>query len=168
MDTLPHTVGTASESPGRFEDFFESESRQLSKAMYLLTGDRQEAEDLAQDAFVRVYERWTKVQAMESPVGYLYRTALNLWRRKRKRRAGPDPWPNPAEQDPATGTETRSEVIRLLLSLSPEQREAIVLVEWLGMTAEEAGRSLRIDAASIRGRIHRAREALRKAEGRRA
>ncbi|MGH2637435.1 MAG: RNA polymerase sigma factor, partial [Actinomycetota bacterium] len=41
------------------------------------------------------------------------------------------------------------------------QREVLVLVEWLGYTAEEAGGVLGIEPASVRGRLHRARKSLR-------
>jgi DNA-directed RNA polymerase specialized sigma24 family protein len=50
-------------------------------------GNRAEAEELAQDAFLKVWERWDRVADMEEPVGYLYRTAMNLFR-KRYRRVG--------------------------------------------------------------------------------
>lgn len=40
-----------------FEDFFGDQHERLLRAMYLATGDRHEAEDLAQEAFVRIYER---------------------------------------------------------------------------------------------------------------
>lgn len=155
-------MGGRSGTSGRFTDLFEAESRRLSKAMYLLTGNRTESEDLAQEAFVRVYERWSRVGAMESPAGYLYRVALNLWRRQARRHRRM-PWlpVTTGATDPAVSAEARSEVIRLLLALSPEQREAVVLVEWLGLTAEEAGQTLGIDASSVRGRVHRARLALR-------
>ena len=61
-----------------FEVLFRSEFRRLGKALYLLTGDRGEAEELAQEAMARVYERWARVRTMESPTGYLYRVALHL------------------------------------------------------------------------------------------
>jgi RNA polymerase sigma-70 factor (ECF subfamily) len=56
---------------------------------------------------------------------------------------------------------TRVDVLAALRTLPRTQLEALLLVEWLGMTSEEAGRILGIDPASVRGRIHRAREALR-------
>ena len=68
-----------------FEDFFEANYEPLLRAMYLSTGDRHEAEDLAQDAMSRVYERWARLRGAEDPVGYAYRVALNL-RRSRLRR----------------------------------------------------------------------------------
>jgi len=64
-------------APASFEELFESQRVPLFKALCLLTGDRQEAEDIAQDAFVRVLERWERVGGLEDPVGYLYRTAMN-------------------------------------------------------------------------------------------
>ena len=60
-----------------FEDFFHAHHERLLRAMYLATGDRHEAEDLAQEAFVRILERWERVRGLDYPVGYLYRTALN-------------------------------------------------------------------------------------------
>jgi RNA polymerase sigma factor (sigma-70 family) len=162
VESVEDVVAGRSGTSARFTDLFEAESRRLGKAMYLLTGDRAEAEDLAQEAFVRVYERWNTVGAMDSPAGYLYRVALNLWHRQARRlRRLPGLPAGTGAMDPAVSVEARSEVIRLLLALSPEQREAVVLVEWLGLTAEEAGRALGIDPSSVRGRIHRARLALR-------
>jgi hypothetical protein len=66
-----------------FEDFFEVEHENLYGALYLLTGNRSDAEDLMQLAFLKVWERWGEVQEMDNPTGYLYRTAQ--W----SRRAGP-------------------------------------------------------------------------------
>src|ERR671936_787486 len=60
-----------------FEAFFEAERRRLFRAMYAITGSVAEAEELTQDAFLKVWERWDRVSALERPVGYLYRVALN-------------------------------------------------------------------------------------------
>jgi DNA-directed RNA polymerase specialized sigma24 family protein len=51
--------------------------------------------------------------------------------------------------------------LEILESLSVEQRQALVLVDFLGFTTEEAGRILGIRASSVRGRMHRARATLR-------
>ena len=59
-----------------FEDFFELEQERLVRILWMVTGSLQEAEDIVQDAFLRVWERWHKVSAMESPTGYL-RQALS-------------------------------------------------------------------------------------------
>jgi len=158
-------VPTASAS-STFEEFFRSTYGRLTGALLLLTGDAGEAEDLAQEALVRVFERWERVRMMDSPEGYVYRTARNLSRRRARRAALRDRlvfWTRAPETDPAVLVEPRQEVLRVLGTLTREQREALVLVEWLGLATEEAGRLLGIDAASVRGRLHRARAAVRAA-----
>ena len=54
-----------------FEAFYDAESRTLFRRLWLVTGNRAEAEELMQDAFLKVWERWEQVGAMEDPVGYL-------------------------------------------------------------------------------------------------
>jgi RNA polymerase sigma factor (sigma-70 family) len=149
-----------------FAGFFEAEYRRLARAMYLLTRDRQEADDLAQEALVRVYERWDSVGAMKSPTGYLYRTALNLHRSRlrqiavRTRRAlALEPF---SSGDPLSSVEDRDELGRLLAALPRAQREALVLFEWLELDAEEAARLMGISPAAARMRLSRARTFLRK------
>jgi RNA polymerase sigma-70 factor, ECF subfamily len=144
-----------------FEAFFRSESGRLGKAMYLLTGSRAEAEDLVQEAMARALVRWDRVGAMESPAAYVYRVALNLSRRRRRRRPDTDAGSGAPASDPAVVAESRAEVLAALQAVSPEQREALVLVEWLGLSPQEAGTVLGIEAASVRSRIHRARAVLR-------
>ena len=57
---------------------------------------------------------------------------------------------------------TISAVSREALRAVPQsQREALMLVDWLGYSAEEAARILRVRPSSVRGRLHRARRALR-------
>jgi RNA polymerase sigma factor (sigma-70 family) len=167
--TTAEAVADAEAGTGeRFEDFFRATYPRLAQAGLLLTGDLAEAEDLAQEAMARAFERWDRIRRMDSPVGYVYRTALNLHRKRlrrdallsrlrlRDRRVAPDP---------AEEVGPRDEALRLLATLSREQREAVVLTEWLGLTAQEAGRALGIDPASVRGRVHRARAAIRERRG---
>jgi RNA polymerase sigma factor (sigma-70 family) len=150
-----------------FDAFFLAEHERLFQALYLLTGDRNEADELAQEALLRAYERWDRVGSMDSPVGYVYRTALNLHRSRlralvvRVRRAFAAV---PAED--FSGTVAASHDVRTALAQLPRgQREALILVEWLGLGSEEAGRVLGIDASSVRGRLHRGRASLREQLG---
>lgn len=151
----------------RFEGFFEAEYTRLARALYLMTDDVAESEDLAQEAMVRVYERWARVSAMESPTGFLYRTALNLHRSRMRRLAvrARRTWGGPAAVDPAVAAEVKGELGQALASLPDGQREALVLVEWLGMSDEDAGRVLGIKPVSVRVRVSRAKAALRGRDG---
>jgi RNA polymerase sigma-70 factor, ECF subfamily len=150
-----------------FEEFFLAEHERLFQALYLLTGDRDEADDLAQEALMRAYERWDRISGMESPAGYVYRTALNLHRsRLRKflihaRRAF-----SAVPADDLSGAVAESyDVRRALAQLPRGQLEALILVEWFGLGSEEAGRVLGIDGSSVRGRLHRGRTSLRELLG---
>jgi RNA polymerase sigma-70 factor, ECF subfamily len=148
-----------------FEDFFDAQYERLLRVLFLATGDRHEAEDLAQEAFVRVYERWSRVGGLENPAGYLYRVALNARRSRLRRmrvaaakalRLRPVPPPDPEES-----ADDRVSVQRALATLPAGQREAVVLIEWLGLTDAEAGEVLGLSPGAVRTRLHRARSALR-------
>jgi RNA polymerase sigma factor (sigma-70 family) len=70
-----------------FEEFFETERRRLFRAIYLMTGSTHDAEELTQDAFLVVWARWERVRQMDSPTGFLYRTAMNAFRSRHRRLA---------------------------------------------------------------------------------
>jgi RNA polymerase sigma-70 factor (ECF subfamily) len=147
---------------GSFDAFFEDHHADLFGALYLITRNRHEAEEIMQDAFLRVLERWERVSSLADPVGYLYRTAMNLFR-KRLRRAsvmlrrtvGLSPG-----DDEISVIETRLDVARALASLSPRQRAVVVLTELLEFSSEEAGRMLGIAPGTVRMHASRGRAAL--------
>ena len=147
-----------------FEDFFDAERARLFGALAIMSGNRAEAEEIMQDAFLRAWERWDRVSAMDSPEGYLYRTAMNLYR-KRVRRAGVAMRRAvhllPTE-DALGAIEARDEAARLLRTLTPREREAIVLTAYLGYSTEEAGRLLGVKANTVRVLTTRARASLRR------
>lgn len=164
--TPPRDLGPASTVPA-FEDFFEQESRSLFRRLCLVTGNRQEAEDVMQDAFLRVYERWDRVARMEDPVGYLYRTAFNVFRRRSRRAAlavrrtlGLAP-----SADEFAAADARHVVSGALARLTPRQRAALVLTEILGYGSEEAGRVLGVRAGTIRALASQGRAAMRQVLG---
>jgi RNA polymerase sigma factor (sigma-70 family) len=150
-----------------FETFFHGEYPQLCRALVLLVGDAFEAEELAQEAMTRVLERWDRVREMDSPTGYVYRTALNLQRKRIRRLAvrARRVFADEPTDDLAPAADDRHDVRRALASLPEGQRAALVLVEWLEMDIAEAATVLGIKAGSVRVRLHRGREALRTALG---
>jgi RNA polymerase sigma factor (sigma-70 family) len=159
--TDPATRVVAIASPGTFEEFFEREYERLSRAMFLLTTDHARAEDLAQEAMARACERWDRIGSMAAPTSYVFRIAINLHRRQsRHGKEASATVDAPAPADPASLVADRDQIIRALGHVSVPQREALLLVGWLGYDAESAGEILGIDAASVRGRVHRARATL--------
>lgn len=154
-------------SEASFEDFFRDGYTKLFRALFLLVGSVHEADELCQEAFVRVFERWERIRAMGSPEGYLFRTALNLHRSRLRRAARRlrDPVLHARPEDEAARTAEGVDVARALRDIPVGQRAALILVDWLGYDAAEAGRILDIEAVSVRSRLHRARSALRERLG---
>lgn len=151
----------------RLRDLVQAEHADLYGALCLIIRDRNEAEDVMQEAFLKVWERWDRVQEMDNPAGYLYRTALNL-NRTRIRRAsvairravglGP-------RRDSLVDIETRDEVVRALGALTPRQRESVVLVDLLDYSSEEAGELMGIKAATVRVLASKGRAVIRQNAG---
>ena len=163
MESSAVLKGATLVTSSRFEEFFEAEHARLAQALYLLTGSAAEADELTQEAMVRVYERWDRVREMASPQGYLFRTALNLHRSRLRRLAtrARQVFDVTPSADPAAVVESRDLIARALAGLPIGQRGAVVLVEWLGMDPQEAAMALGVKTGSVRARLSRARAALR-------
>jgi len=149
-----------------FDEFYFAHHDRLKRACLLLTGNPTDAEDLAQEAMARILERWYRVSAMEDSEGYLFRTALNLHKNALKRVSVVARRHLVAEGDTTDRpTERVLDIRRAVSSLPIAQRQALVLVEWLGYSVEEAASLVGIKAVSVRGRLHRARQSLRREFG---
>jgi RNA polymerase sigma factor (sigma-70 family) len=157
-------AGTADRELVTFDDLFDQHYERVLRAMWLVTGDVHEAEDLTQEAFARAYERRNQLSRAGNPVGYVYTTALNV-RRSRLRRAGVARRHRGSiatdQEDPLKAAEDRDSLRRALAELPRAEREALVLVAWLEMTSEEAARILKTSAGAVRTRVSRAKAHLR-------
>jgi RNA polymerase sigma-70 factor (ECF subfamily) len=155
------------EAWARFDTFFQEEHERLFKALYFVTGDRQDAEDLMQDSFLRLWERWDDIGRIEDPTGYLFRVALNGFRMRRRRAAMTlrKVIPVKEERDAFADAEMRADVRALLVGLTPRQRAALLLVDLLGYPSEQAGSILGVRASTVRALATQGRRALRATEG---
>ncbi|HZD18460.1 MAG TPA: sigma-70 family RNA polymerase sigma factor [Actinomycetota bacterium] len=151
---------------GGFESFFEAERDRLFRALCVITGSRHDAEDLAQEAFLKVWERWDRVGRMEDPAGYLHRTAMNTFRNRYRRTLmalrrtiGFAP-----SQDVYEVVDDRQVVGTALASLTARQRAALVLTEAFGYSSDDAGRMLGIKGSTVRALNFQARSALRRSQ----
>ena len=156
-------AAVAEEAPS-FEEFYDVTFRRVFTALCLVTGNRHEAEEIAQDAFVRVFERWDRVGTLEDPTGYVFRVSINVFRNRFRRaslgvRRGLSL--APAETDDLAAVEARDELVRLLRPLNPQQRAAVLLTSILDYSAEDAGRMLGIKASSVRSLTTRARAQMK-------
>ena len=151
------------DGPATFEEFFEANRRNLFGAFCLVTGNRQEAEEIVQDAFLRIWERWDRVATVEDPVGFLYRTAMNVFRNRARRAAlaARRSVGLASTADDLTTVEHRDELVRTLRTLTPRQRAALILTDYLEYSSEEAGRILQIRASTVRALSTKGRSAAR-------
>ncbi|MGH2652877.1 MAG: sigma-70 family RNA polymerase sigma factor [Actinomycetota bacterium] len=150
-----------------FEAFFADQHGRLFRALALLTRDRHEAEEVMQDAFLALWERWEHVAGGPDPVGYLYRTALNAWRSRRRRaavavRRAIHQIPS---DDEMAAVEGRDAVVRALARLPARQRAAVVLMDVLDLSSEQAGEVLGISPVTVRVLAARGRATLVKEMG---
>jgi RNA polymerase sigma-70 factor, ECF subfamily len=155
------------EDPRRFEDFFGSEHARLFGALCLVTADRHEAEEIMQDAFLRLWERWERVRDLDDATAYLFRTAMNVFRNRYRRtslsvRKTLSLTPS---EDAFETVEDRDVVVRALRELTPDQRAAVILTGYVGLTSEEAGKLLGMRAGTVRTLATRARAAIREKAG---
>jgi RNA polymerase sigma-70 factor (ECF subfamily) len=155
------------EARAHFDTFVEDEHERLYKALYFVTGSREDAEDLAQDAFLKLWERWDEIDRISDPTGYLFRVALNGFRMRRRRAAMAlrRLAPVTVERDEFAEAEMRADIRRLLLELSRRQRAALLLVDLLGYPSEQAARILRVRPSTVRNLASQGRRALRATEG---
>ena len=160
VESRPGTTPAA----GTFEAFFGAEHARLKRAMFVVIGDDHEAEEIVQEAFVRLWERWDRVKNLEDPTGYLYRTALNEFRSVTRRAARR--LRMTAELGPVASlsdVDTRVSIAMAVRALPERQRAAIVLVEYLGFESARAATVLGVKAATIRNLAAQARANLKKA-----
>jgi RNA polymerase sigma factor (sigma-70 family) len=127
---------------------------------HLLVGDRHRAEELAQDAFVRLAPHLATVR---NPGGYLRTILVNLCRDHRRRQALADRHaPEPPPEAPPPGLPAATSAVWQSLQTLPErQREALALRFYADLPTDEIARLLGVRPATVRSLIHRGLAALK-------
>jgi RNA polymerase sigma-70 factor (sigma-E family) len=114
----------------------------LARTAFLITGDREEARDLAQEALTRAIERWRAVSKLDSPEAWLQRVVANLAISSNRRRRHLAALPIPPEQI-ASDLDTRDErLLEGLQQLTPAQRTAVVTRYYLDWSVKEVASAL--------------------------
>ncbi len=169
---------TASEVP-TWDEIVEQHSDRVYRLAYRLTGNRQDAEDLTQEVFVRVF-RSLSTYTPGTFEGWLHRITTNLFldQARRKQRIRFDALSDEREarltstdRSPADEYAERTfddDVERALAQLPPDFRAAVVLCDVEGLTYEEIAEILDAKLGTVRSRIHRGRAMLRDALAHRA
>jgi RNA polymerase sigma factor (sigma-70 family) len=142
-----------------FDAVYASERARVVRTAYLVVGSYAVAEELAQEAFVRLHAQFASVV---NPGGFLRTAVVRLaisWRRRdaRERRHMAT-----ADEPGPTGEIVIDETWDALAALSPEQRAALVLRFYEDLSHEEIAAAMGCRVATARTRVHRALADLRK------
>ena len=134
----------------------------LVRTGYSLAGDWEVAEELAQEAFVRLWHRWRWIRDPETAPAYLYRTVVNLGnsairRRALERRVASFRAEQPVGQDPVADMDLRLAIA----SLTPRKRACVVLRYLVGMTEVQTAQILGVSPGTVKSQTHKALRQLR-------
>jgi RNA polymerase sigma-70 factor (sigma-E family) len=162
---MDDTVTSGRQIPGRDEaiaTLFYTCYPQLVATGYGVAGDWAVAEELAQEAFVRLWRRWRWLRDPEAAPAYLHRTVVNLGnsalrRRVLERRAAAFRSGRPVEAGPEAGIELQ----QAIGALSPRKRACVVLRYLAGMTEAQTAQALGITPGTVKSQTHKALRQLR-------
>ena len=164
-------AGTVTEDPRtadvgvEFEDFVAARSTALWRSAYLLTGDRQRAEDLLQTALVKAWRRWDSITRREAVESYvraaIATTYTDWWRRRWNGEVPTGELPERAVPSEAAGVEVRQDVLAALARLPRGQRAVVVLRYFDDLTEQQTADTLGISVGTVKSQTSRALAALR-------
>jgi RNA polymerase sigma-70 factor (ECF subfamily) len=149
--------------PATFDEVYAAHFGDLTVQLYAYFGDRQEAQDVVQEAFCRALAKWHTVSKYEDPVAWVRRVAWNLavskWRRARTalnflRKQHPD------DTRVAGPSPERVALVAALGTLPPTQRRAMVLRYLADLTVAEIAERERVPEGTVKSWLGRGRAAL--------
>lgn len=147
-----------------FDEFALAAWPRLRWSAYLLCGDHQVAEDLAQTALVRAYARWGSVRRADA-MAYTRKVLVNLnidrGRRRRPVEVPEEYAAHAASADGSTLTDDRDEVVRLLAALTERERQVIVLRHYFDLSEAAVAAELGIAPGTVKSTLSRALAKLR-------
>jgi RNA polymerase sigma-70 factor (sigma-E family) len=158
------------ETDAEFAEYVRARQQQLLRAAYLVCGDAHLAEDLLQQALVKLALRWDKVRH-EHPDAFvrrvLYRDAVSAWRRSRRESVGlaDDGYAAVPEPAPEAAVGDRVDVHRALMQLTAKQRAVLVLRFFEDLPVTEVAGLLGCSEGAVKTQTHRGIRKLRRLLG---
>lgn len=145
-----------------FADFYQATYPGLVAELYAYTGDLTEAQDAAQDAFIRAWTHWGRISRYDQPRAWLarvaYRIAVSRWRRIRRGLTA-----RLRERPPPAAPPPDAESLALLTALAriPEnQRRALVLHHMAGYRVAEIAEICQVAEGTVKAWLSRGRQRL--------
>ena len=164
--SVPLDDATASEATSALEVLFRTEQRSLVRLATLLLGDRGAAEEVVQDAFVKLHLSWRRVREPDRAAAWLRSAVLNGARSQLRRRAVRRRHPEVAMGDAAAADvgalagEEHARVMAALRQLPVRQREALVLRYYADLSEAEIAAAMGVSTGSVKTHAHRGLAAL--------
>jgi RNA polymerase sigma-70 factor (sigma-E family) len=160
-------VWTADEAVTRL---FTSQYRPLVRLAVLLLHDNGMAEEITQDAFVSLHQRWGRLRDPEKAVAYLRQTVVNRSRSALRHRGVVDrflhrqatPASAPSAEAGALNAETYAEVLAAVRALPARQREALVLRYYGDLSEAQTAEAMGVSQGAVKSHTSRALAALRR------
>ncbi|MGL4305572.1 MAG: RNA polymerase sigma factor SigE [Mycobacteriaceae bacterium] len=154
-----------------WDELVREHADRVYRLAYRLSGDAQDAEDLTQDTFIRVFRSLSSYEPGTFE-GWLHRITTNLFLDMVRRRARVRIEALPEDYDRLPASDPNPEEMyhdawldpvlqEALDSLAPEFRAAVVLCDVEGLSYEEIGATLGVKLGTVRSRIHRGRQSIR-------
>ena len=170
MDTVTTQEPVSTErATGGLEELYEQHVDDALHLATLLTGDRALAEDLVQDAFVKVLGRFHDLRSRDAFWWYLRRTIVNLSNSHLRRRRVERAWlerQRPEAAAPASPSiEERDRVMTALMTLRPEQRAAVVLRYYEDLSEADTAEALGRPVGTVKSMVSRGMDRLREELG---
>lgn len=174
MQDIPHNIliQASNGDMEAFEMIYRATADFVYNVAYRITHNREDAQEVTQDVFVKIYRKLSEFRFRSSFKTWLYRIAVNAALNKYKgrsrdfaRRADYDDsittGPAGGQTTPFIDREDNEALIESMLSaLNPDQRACVVLRDIEGFSYKEIAESLNININTVRSRLKRAREAL--------
>jgi RNA polymerase sigma-70 factor (ECF subfamily) len=148
---------------GAFETIVRTYQRDVWRLAFHLVHNESLADDITQDAFIRVFRFLSRYRGDSRFSTWLFSIARNCARdelRRSFRRNRTADRATSEIRDPPTDETVRVEVRDALAGLPLELREPVVLIDMLGMSYAEVSTTLRLPEGTVKSRVHRARAAL--------
>jgi RNA polymerase sigma-70 factor (sigma-E family) len=144
-------------------ELFDRNFGSLRRLAFALLGDASAADEVAQDAFVRLYASWRRLDELDHPPSYLRKIVLNLCR-SRARRARLQRDREPLLREDATAADPdlalRLDVWKALEGLPHRQRACVVLKYIEDLTEADVAQLLDCSVGTVKSQLHKARAKL--------
>ena len=146
-----------------FSAFVVAAQKPLVRMAYALTGDPSSARDLVQEALLKTYLAWGRIDT-DNALAYTRRILVNqridTWRRTRKETAT-HTLPESAIDDASGTVDHRDQLVRLLATLPEQQRKVVVLRHYGDLSEADVADALGISIGSVKSACSRGLAALR-------